>query len=128
MKQYNDNVLEHFWQPHNVGHFAADATNVATGTVGVAGVGDMLQLQLQIEQNRIIAAKFKVYGNPYLIAGCSLITEKLPGLTIEQAQQIKHSDFVADLHLPKTKYYCALLLEDVIKAAINAYHEGANNE
>lgn len=119
MKDYNAKVLDCFWQPRNVGSFSPDEANVVTGTVGVDNLGDVLQLQLKIEQNKIVAAKFKVYGNPYLIAGCSLITEKLPGLTLEQALQIKHSDFIADLHLPKTKYYCALLLEDVIKAAIN---------
>ncbi len=124
MKEYNDKVLKHFWQPSNVGHFASDDNNIVTGMIGVAGVGDVLQLQLKIEQNKIVAAKFKVYGNPYLIAGCSLITEKLPGLTLAQALQIKHSDFVTDLHLPKTKYYCALLLEDVIKAAIKVYETG----
>lgn len=118
MKQYNALVLEHFWQPRHVGAFAEEQKDVFTGKIGNPGIGDVLQLQLQVEQNLIKAAKFKAYGNPYIIAGCSIACERLPGLSIEEAQQINHRDFVDALNLPQTKLYCALLIEDVIKAAI----------
>jgi nitrogen fixation NifU-like protein len=115
---YSDKVLDHYENPRNVGTLDKLATNVGTGMVGAPACGDVMKLQIQVEGDTIIDAKFKTYGCGSAIASSSLVTEWLKGKTLDEAQTIKNSDIAEELALPPVKIHCSVLAEDAIKAAI----------
>jgi len=116
-------VLNYFHHPVNAGVFCDNEADVFTGKVGVPANGDVVQLQLQIKNNKITAAKFKCYGNPYTMAAASYATELLLDKTIDEANNIRHTNFVEALEFPQVKVHGSLLVEDAIKAAIKVYQE-----
>lgn len=120
---YNDKVINHFENPVNVGSMDKNAKNVGTGLVGAPECGDVMRLQVEIDENTqtIKDAKFKTFGCGSAIASSSLATEWLKGKTIDQAMQIKNTEIVEELSLPPIKIHCSVLAEDAIKAAINDY-------
>ena len=116
---YSDKVVDHYENPRNVGNLDKDATNVGTGMVGAPACGDVMRLQIQVDDNGVISdAKFKTYGCGSAIASSSLLTEWVKGRTLEEAQQIKNTDIAEELALPPVKIHCSVLAEDAIKAAI----------
>jgi len=117
---YSEKVLDHYENPRNVGALDKDASNVGTGMVGAPACGDVMRLQIRVNENDIIEdAKFKTYGCGSAIASSSLLTEWVKGKTLDQATQIKNTDIVEELALPPVKIHCSVLAEDAIKAAIN---------
>ena len=118
---YSDKVIEHYNNPRNVGSFAKDEQGVGTGVVGAPECGDVMKLQIQVEGDRIVDAKFKTFGCGSAIASSSLATEWLKGKTIDQALAIKNTEIVEELSLPPVKVHCSVLAEDAIKAAIKNY-------
>ena len=116
---YNEKVLDHYENPRNVGTLDKDAKNVGTGMVGAPACGDVMRLQIEVDDNGVISdAKFKTYGCGSAIASSSLLTEWVKGRTLEEAQQIKNTDIAEELALPPVKIHCSVLAEDAIKAAI----------
>ena len=116
---YSDKVIDHYENPRNVGKLDADAKNVGTGMVGAPSCGDVMRLQIEVDDNGVISdAKFKTYGCGSAIASSSLLTEWVKGRTLEQAQEIKNTDIAEELALPPVKIHCSVLAEDAIKAAI----------
>lgn len=119
---YSDKVLDHYENPRNVGSFGKDDTDVGTGMVGAPACGDVMRLQIKVDQNGVIEdARFKTYGCGSAIASSSLLTEWVKGKTLEQAQEIKNTDIAEELALPPVKVHCSVLAEDAIKAAIDDY-------
>ena len=119
---YSDKVLDHYENPRNVGTLDKEDPNVGTGMVGAPACGDVMRLQIKVNENGIIEdAKFKTYGCGSAIASSSLLTEWVKGMTLEDAQKIKNSDIANELALPPVKVHCSVLAEDAIKAAINDY-------
>jgi len=119
---YNDRVMDHYENPRNVGSFDADDKTVGTGMVGAPACGDVMRLQIKVNDDGIIEdAKFKTYGCGSAIASSSLLTEWVKGLTLDEAKQIKNTDIAEDLALPPVKIHCSVLAEDAIKSAINDY-------
>jgi nitrogen fixation NifU-like protein len=119
---YSDKVLEHYENPRNVGSFEKDDPNVGTGLVGAPACGDVMKLQLKINDDGVIEdAKFKTFGCGSAIASSSLATEWVKGMTIDQAMEIKNTQIVEELHLPPVKIHCSVLAEDAIKSAIADY-------
>ena len=119
---YSDKVIEHYENPRNVGSFDKDDPNVGTGLVGAPACGDVMKLQLKINDDGIIEdAKFKTFGCGSAIASSSLATEWLKGRTVDQALEIKNTDVANELNLPPVKIHCSVLAEDAIKAAIADY-------
>jgi len=118
---YSDKVLDHYENPRNVGSFPKDALDIGTGMVGAPACGDVMKLQIKVEDGIIIDAKFKTYGCGSAIASSSLVTELLKGKTLAEAQAIKNTDIVEELALPPVKIHCSVLAEDAIKAAIKDY-------
>jgi nitrogen fixation NifU-like protein len=118
---YSDKVLDHYENPRNVGKLDAASSDVGTGMVGAPACGDVMKLQIQVEDGVIIDAKFKTYGCGSAIASSSLVTELLKGMTIDEAFTIKNSAIAEELALPPVKIHCSVLAEDAIKAAINDY-------
>jgi len=119
---YSDKVLEHYENPRNVGSFAKDDPSVGTGLVGAPACGDVMKLQLKINDDGVIEdAKFKTFGCGSAIASSSLATEWVKGMTIDQAMEIKNTQIVEELHLPPVKIHCSVLAEDAIKSAIADY-------
>lgn len=120
---YTNKVIEHYENPKNVGALDKNAKNVGTGLVGAPECGDVMKLQVQIDEKTgvITDAKFKTFGCGSAIASSSLATEWLKGKTIEQAMEIKNTDIVEELSLPPIKIHCSVLAEDAIKAAIGDY-------
>jgi len=119
---YSDKVIDHYENPRNVGSFDKAATNVGTGMVGAPACGDVMRLQIQVNDNGVIEdAKFKTYGCGSAIASSSLLTEWVKGKTLEEASQIKNSQIAEELALPPVKVHCSVLAEDAIKAAIGDY-------
>ncbi len=117
---YGEKVMDHYENPRNVGVLDKDAKNVGTGMVGAPACGDVMRLQIQIDDNGIIEdAKFKTYGCGSAIASSSLLTEWVKGKTLDEAAEIKNSDIAEELSLPPVKIHCSVLAEDAIKAAIN---------
>ena len=117
---YSDKVLDHYENPRNVGTFDKDDTTVGTGMVGAPACGDVMRLQIQINDEGVIEeAKFKTYGCGSAIASSSLLTEWVKGKTLDEAAQIKNTEIVEELELPPVKIHCSVLAEDAIKAAIN---------
>ena len=120
---YSDKVLDHYNHPRNVGSMDKNSPNVGTGMVGAPECGDVMKLQVQVDQaTGIIAdAKFKTFGCGSAIASSSLATEWLKGKTVDEALAIKNTDIVNELSLPPVKIHCSVLAEDAIKAAIGDY-------
>ena len=116
---YGKKVLDHYENPRNVGVLDKDANNVGTGMVGAPACGDVMRLQIQVNDKGVIEnAKFKTYGCGSAIASSSLLTEWVKGKTIEEASHIKNTEIVKELDLPPVKIHCSVLAEDAIKAAI----------
>jgi len=119
---YSQKVLDHYENPRNVGSFDKDADNIGTGMVGAPACGDVMKLQIKVEEGIIIDAKFKTYGCGSAIASSSLITEWVKGRTLDEAGKISNSQIAEELALPPVKIHCSILAEDAIKAAINDYN------
>lgn len=125
---YSEKVLDHYNNPRNVGRLNKNSKKVGTGMVGAPACGDVMQLQIQIDNDGIIEdAKFKTYGCGSAIASSSLLTEWVKRKSLEDALKIKNTDIVTELSLPPVKIHCSVLAEDAIKAAIEDYI-GKNNE
>jgi nitrogen fixation NifU-like protein len=121
---YSEKVIEHYENPRNVGSLDKADPNVGTGLVGAPACGDVMKLQLKIDDNGIIQdAKFKTFGCGSAIASSSLVTEWVKGMNIDQAEQIKNSAIAEELNLPPVKIHCSVLAEDAIKAAIADYRK-----
>jgi nitrogen fixation protein NifU and related proteins len=118
---YSDKVIDHYENPRNVGKMDIADVNVGTGMVGAPACGDVMKLQIRVEDGIIKDAKFKTYGCGSAIASSSLVTEWVKGKTLEQAGQIKNAEIAEELSLPPVKIHCSILAEDAIKAAINNY-------
>ena len=119
---YSEKVLEHYENPRNVGSFDKNDPSVGTGLVGAPACGDVMKLQLKINEAGVIEdAKFKTFGCGSAIASSSLATEWVKGMTIDQAMGIKNTQIVEELNLPPVKIHCSVLAEDAIKAAIADY-------
>lgn len=119
---YSDKVIDHYENPRNVGKLETDET-VGTGVVGAPACGDVMRLQIKVEDGIITDAKFKTYGCGSAIASSSLVTEWVKGKTLEQAGSIKNSAIAEELALPPVKIHCSILAEDAIKAAIEDYRK-----
>ena len=115
---YSEKVLDHYENPRNVGSLDKESLSVGTGMVGAPACGDVMKLQIQVEGDIIVDAKFKTYGCGSAIASSSLVTEWLKGKTLDEAQTIKNSAIAEELELPPVKIHCSVLAEDAIKAAI----------
>ena len=120
---YSDKVLDHYENPRNVGIFDPEQKNIGTGMVGAPACGDVMRLQIEVEDGIITDAKFKTYGCGSAIASSSLLTEMVKGLTLGQAQEIKNSELAEELALPPVKIHCSVLAEDAIKAAVQDYRD-----
>lgn len=119
---YSDKVIDHYENPRNVGSFDKSDNSIGTGMVGAPACGDVMKLQIKVNENGIIEdAKFKTYGCGSAIASSSLCTEWLKGKTLDQANTIKNADIATELALPPVKIHCSILAEDAIKAAIKDY-------
>ncbi len=121
---YSDKVMDHYENPRNVGTMDKDESGVGTGMVGAPACGDVMRLQIKVDDNGIIEdAKFKTYGCGSAIASSSLVTEWVKGKSLNEAGQIKNTDIAEELALPPVKIHCSVLAEDAIKAAITDYKE-----
>ena len=121
---YSDKVLDHYENPRNVGKMDASDKNVGTGMVGAPACGDVMRLQIKVNDDGIIEdAKFKTYGCGSAIASSSLLTEWVKGKNLEEAAQIKNSEIAEELALPPVKIHCSVLAEDAIKAAVEDLRE-----
>jgi nitrogen fixation protein NifU and related proteins len=121
---YSDKVIDHYENPRNVGSFAKTDDKVGTGMVGAPACGDVMKLQIRVNEQGIIEdAKFKTYGCGSAIASSSLVTEWVKGKTLDQALEIKNSLIAEELALPPVKIHCSILAEDAIKAAVQDYKE-----
>ena len=118
---YSDKVIDHYENPRNVGSFDKADTDVGTGMVGAPACGDVMKLQIKVEDGIITDAKFKTYGCGSAIASSSLVTEWVKGKTLDEAGSIKKSKIAEELALPPVKIHCSILAEDAIKAAIDDY-------
>ena len=118
---YSEKVLEHYEKPRNIGSLDTGRDDVGTGLVGAPECGDVMKLQIMVEDEKIIDAKFKTFGCGSAIASSSLATEWVKGKSLDEAQSIKNTDIVEELSLPPVKIHCSVLAEDAIKAAINDY-------
>ena len=118
---YSDKVLDHYNQPRNVGSLDKKKTSVGTGVVGAPECGDVMKLQIEVEGDMIMDAKFKTFGCGSAIASSSLATEWIKGKTIDEAMQIQNTEIVEELSLPPVKIHCSVLAEDAIKSAIADY-------
>jgi len=125
---YSDKVVDHFNHPRNMGSLPKEDPRVGTGMVGAPECGDVMKLQIKVEADTIVDAKFKTFGCGSAIASSSLATEWLKGKTIEEAGKIKNTDIVQELNLPPVKIHCSVLAEDAIKAALADFqHKQANS-
>jgi nitrogen fixation NifU-like protein len=119
---YSDKVIDHYTNPRNVGTLDKSSRKVGTGLVGAPECGDVMRLQIQVDDNNIITdAKFKTFGCGSAIASSSLATEWLKGKSVDDAMKIDNMDIVEELALPPVKIHCSVLAEDAIKAAINDF-------
>ena len=116
---YSDKVLDHYENPRNVGKLDADDDNVGTGMVGAPACGDVMRLQIKVNDDGVIEdAKFKTYGCGSAIASSSLLTEWVKGKNLDEAEQIRNTEIAQELALPPVKIHCSVLAEDAIKAAV----------
>ena len=119
---YSEQVIDHYENPRNVGKMDEKDAQVGTGMVGAPACGDVMRLQIKVDDNGVIEdAKFKTYGCGSAIASSSLVTEWMKGMTIDEASEIKNSAISEELALPPVKIHCSVLAEDAIKAAIDDY-------
>jgi len=118
---YSTQVVDHYENPRNVGKMDPTDTNVGTGLVGAPACGDVMKLQILVEDGIIIDAKFKTYGCGSAIASSSLVTEWVKGKTLDEASTIRNTDIAQELALPPVKIHCSILAEDAIKSAIDNY-------
>ncbi len=120
---YSEKVVDHFNNPRNMGSFKKDEDGVGTGIVGAPECGDVMKLQIKVEDGTIVDAKFKTFGCGSAIASSSLSTEWLKGKTIQEAGKIQNTDIVQELNLPPVKIHCSVLAEDAIKMALADYEK-----
>jgi Fe-S cluster assembly scaffold IscU len=120
---YSDKVIDHYQNPKNVGTLDKSKSNVGTGLVGAPECGDVMRLQIEVNDNVITDAKFKTFGCGSAIAASSLATEWLKGMTLEEAVKMDNMELVEELNLPPVKIHCSVLAEDAIKSAINDYRQ-----
>ena len=120
---YSKEVLNHYNNPQNVGSLPKDDDDVGTGLVGAPECGDVMKLQIKVEDDKIVDAKFKTFGCGSAIASSSLATEWVKGKTVDEALEIKNTNIVDELALPPVKIHCSVLAEDAIKAAIKNYRD-----
>jgi nitrogen fixation NifU-like protein len=120
---YSDKVIDHYSNPKNVGTLDKSKSNVGTGLVGAPECGDVMRLQIEVNDNIITDAKFKTFGCGSAIAASSLATEWLKGMTLEEAVKMDNMELVEELNLPPVKIHCSVLAEDAIKSAINDYRQ-----
>jgi nitrogen fixation protein NifU and related proteins len=125
---YSEKVVDHFNNPRNVGSFKKEEDGVGTGIVGAPECGDVMKLQIKVQNDTIVDAKFKTFGCGSAIASSSLATEWLKGKTVDEANQIKNTDIVQELNLPPVKIHCSVLAEDAIKAALADYKKKSNEQ
>ena len=118
---YSEKVIDHYNDPRNVGSFIKEEDDVGTGLVGAPECGDVMKLQIKVENNKIVDAKFKTFGCGSAIASSSLATEWVKGKSVDEAMAIQNTDIVEALSLPPVKIHCSVLAEDAIKAAISDY-------
>ena len=118
---YSEKVIDHYENPRNVGKLDSQDSAVGTGVVGAPACGDVMRLQIKVEDGIITDAKFKTYGCGSAIASSSLVTEWVKGKTLDEAGAIKNAEIAEELALPPVKIHCSILAEDAIKAAINDY-------
>ena len=119
---YSEKVMEHYEKPRNIGSLDSRSKSVGTGLVGAPECGDVMKLQIQVDnENRIVAAKFKTFGCGSAIASSSLATEWIKNKTIDEASMIQNTEIVKELSLPPVKIHCSVLAEDAIKSAIKDY-------
>ena len=124
---YSDKVVDHYENPRNVGKMNADDPDVGTGMVGAPACGDVMRLQIKVNDEGVIEdAKFKTYGCGSAIASSSILTEWVKGQSIDQAETIKNIAIAEELALPPVKIHCSVLAEDAIKAAVNDYRDKNN--
>jgi len=125
---YSEKVMDHYQNPRNVGKLDKDADDVGTGMVGAPACGDVMQLQIKVNENGIIEdARFKTYGCGSAIASSSLLTEWVKGRSLDEAGSITNSEIADELALPPVKIHCSVLAEDAIKAAIKDYRDKHDN-
>ena len=121
---YSDKVIDHYENPRNVGKFDEGDDNVGTGMVGAPACGDVMRLQIQVNDDGVIEdAKFKTYGCGSAIASSSLLTEGVKGKNLDEAASIKNTEIAQELSLPPVKIHCSVLAEDAIKAAVQNYRD-----
>ena len=120
---YSEKVINHYQNPKNVGTLDKSKSNVGTGLVGAPECGDVMRLQIEVNDNVITDAKFKTFGCGSAIAASSLATEWLKGMTLEEAVKMDNMELVEELNLPPVKIHCSVLAEDAIKSAINDYRQ-----
>ena len=118
---YSDKVIDHYEKPRNVGALDTTDNNVGTGLVGAPECGDVMKLQIQVENDKIVDAKFKTFGCGSAIAASSLATEWVKDKTIDEAMEVSNVEIVEELSLPPVKIHCSVLAEDAIKSAISDY-------
>jgi nitrogen fixation NifU-like protein len=125
---YSDKVIDHYENPRNVGSLEKDDPTVGTGMVGAPACGDVMKLQIKVDEltGIITDARFKTYGCGSAIASSSLITEMVKGMTLDQASSIKNSEIAEELALPPVKIHCSILAEDAVKAAVDDYRSKQN--
>lgn len=126
---YSDKVVDHYENPRNVGSFSNTDDTVGTGMVGAPACGDVMKLQIKVENGVITDARFKTYGCGSAIASSSLVTEWVKGRTLDEAEKIQNSEIASELALPPVKIHCSILAEDAIKAAVEDYrkkHDSSN--
>jgi nitrogen fixation NifU-like protein len=125
---YSDKVVDYFNNPRNMGSFPKDDPDIGTGMVGAPECGDVMKLQIKVQNDTIIDAKFKTFGCGSAIASSSLATEWLKGKTIAEAATIKNTDIVQELNLPPVKIHCSVLAEDAIKAALADFRNKSDTD
>ena len=118
---YSDKVIDHYENPRNVGSLDKNSEDVGTGLVGAPACGDVMKLQIKVEDGIITDAKFKTFGCGSAIASSSLVTEWVKGMSIDKALELKNSQIAEELNLPPVKIHCSVLAEDAVKAAIADY-------
>jgi len=123
---YSEKVIDHYENPRNVGSFGKDDADVGTGMVGAPACGDVMKLQIKVEDGIITDARFKTYGCGSAIASSSLVTEWVKGKTLDEARALKNSTIAEELALPPVKIHCSILAEDAIKAAVDDYRKKNN--
>lgn len=120
---YSNQVIDHYENPRNVGSFNKDDDSVGTGMVGAPACGDVMKLQIKVQDGIITDARFKTYGCGSAIASSSLITEMVKGMSLNDAEAIRNSEIAEELALPPVKIHCSILAEDAIKAAVDDYRK-----